>query len=59
MKQEYEKRDELKRYAMRATAALLQIPEAGVYFFEYDMYFLFVLKSWCKILLKFQIRTRI
>lgn len=29
VKQEYEKQDELKRSALRAAAALLQIPEAG------------------------------
>lgn len=31
VKQEYEKQDELKRSALRAAAALLQIPEAGLY----------------------------
>lgn len=30
MKQEYEKQDELKRSAMRAVAALLTIPDAGM-----------------------------
>jgi len=30
VKQEYEKQDELKRSAMRAVAALLTIPDAGV-----------------------------
>lgn len=29
VKQEYEKQDELKRSALRAVAALLQIPKAG------------------------------
>lgn len=29
VKQEYEKQDELKRSALRAAAALLQIPDAG------------------------------
>lgn len=29
VKQEFEKQDELKRSAMRAVAALLQIPDAG------------------------------
>ena len=29
VKQEYEKQDELKRSALRALAALLQIPKAG------------------------------
>lgn len=38
VKQEYEKRDELKRYAMRATAALLQIPEAGIYIIRLFLY---------------------
>jgi cullin-associated NEDD8-dissociated protein 1 len=33
VKQEYEKQDELKRSALRATAALLQIPKAGEFFF--------------------------
>lgn len=33
VKQEYEKQDELKRSALRAAAALLQIPEAGKVFF--------------------------
>lgn len=32
VKQEYEKQDELKRSALRAAAALLQIPEAGKVF---------------------------
>jgi cullin-associated NEDD8-dissociated protein 1 len=31
VKQEYEKQDELKRSALRAVAALLQIPKAGNY----------------------------
>jgi cullin-associated NEDD8-dissociated protein 1 len=31
VKQEYEKQDELKRSALRAVAALLTIPDAGVY----------------------------
>lgn len=31
VKQEHEKQDELKRSALRAGAALLQIPEAGYY----------------------------
>jgi hypothetical protein len=30
VKQEYEKQDELKRSAMRAVAALLTIPDAGM-----------------------------
>lgn len=30
VKQEFEKQDELKRSAMRAVAALLQIPDAGL-----------------------------
>jgi cullin-associated NEDD8-dissociated protein 1 len=30
VKQEYEKQDELKRSALRAVAALLQIPKAGL-----------------------------
>lgn len=30
VKQEFEKQDELKRSAMRAVAALLQIPDAGI-----------------------------
>jgi len=30
VKQEYEKQDELKRSALRAVAALLQIPKAGM-----------------------------
>ena len=32
VKQEFEKQDELKRSAMRAVAALLQIPDAGLIF---------------------------
>jgi len=32
VKQEFEKQDELKRSAMRAVAALLQIPDAGLKF---------------------------
>ena len=32
VKQEFEKQDELKRSAMRAIAALLQIPDAGLIF---------------------------
>lgn len=35
VKQEYEKQDELKRSALRAAAALLQIPDAGNAFFLY------------------------
>lgn len=31
VKQEYEKQDELKRSALRAVAALLQIPKAGMF----------------------------
>ena len=31
VKQEYEKQDELKRSAMRAVAALRQVPGAGTY----------------------------
>lgn len=30
VKQEFEKQDELKRSAMRAVAALLRIPDAGI-----------------------------
>jgi len=32
VKQEFEKQDELKRSALRAVAALLQIPDAGLLF---------------------------
>jgi len=32
VKQEFEKQDELKRSAMRAVAALLLIPDAGLYY---------------------------
>ena len=35
VKQEFEKQDELKRSAMRAVAALLQIPDAGLIFTLY------------------------
>ena len=31
VKQEYEKQDELKRSALRAVYALLQIPDAGMF----------------------------
>ena len=41
VKQEFEKQDELKRSAMRAVAALLQIPDAGLIFavFHSCLYF--------------------
>lgn len=43
VKQEYEKQDELKRSALRAAAALLQIPEAGK--FPQDYYSVGIARS--------------
>jgi len=40
VKQEFEKQDELKRSAMRAVAALLQIPDAGLIFTFTLFYFI-------------------
>ena len=44
MKQEFEKQDELKRSAMRAVAALLQIPDAGLILHILILSFIYVYK---------------
>ena len=41
VKQEYEKQDELKRSAMRAVAALRQVPGAGTYLFTIQQLFVY------------------
>lgn len=42
VKQEYEKQDELKRSALRAVSALLNIPDAGIYKFNIDDSFVLI-----------------
>ena len=58
VKQEFEKQDELKRSAMRAVAALLQIPDAGLIFMSLVSAFLYITLSVVLIMNWFLYSTR-